>query len=324
MKYLNVRKEEMNRLSRIGLGGTRIVADAEEGVRTVHAALDSGVNYLNTADFYSCGLSEMILGDALRTRKREEFFISVKFGMMMSPAGVFYCVDNRPEHVKGYLSYSLKRLGLDYIDLYQPARLDPNIPIEETVGAISGLVKEGYVKHIGLSQTDVETLRRANAVHPISLVEMQYSLLNRDIENELLPAARELGIGVVAYGVLFSGLMGNGAREARLTNMGRLITEGNINQMDNGLTRFDALKSIADEKGISMAQLAIAWVLAQGEDILALVGSRTVAQMEDSAKAVNIQLTLEDLKRIEEIIPKSETSGYYGLKLNIDERGLLR
>lgn len=324
MDHLNVGNETLRRLNRIGLGGTRMAADPEEGVRTIHAALDAGVNYLNVADFYSQGQIEMIFGEALKTRRREDVFISVKFGMLMSPDNTFYGIDNRPEHVKNYLAYSLKRLGTDYIDLYQPARTDPNIPIEETIGAIADLVQAGYVRHIGLSQTDAATLRKANAVHPIHLVEMQYSLLNRLIEDELLPTVRELGIGVVAYGVLFSGLMGAGTRDEKLSAMSRWLPEAGVKQMNEGLNLFDILEIIAKKKGITMAQLAIAWVLAQGDDILALVGSRKVSQIEDSLKALDVSLTPQDLERIEQFVPRSQTPGYLGLKLDIDEKGLLR
>ena len=324
MKHLNVKNEEVRKLSRIGLGGARMAAAPEEGVKTIHTAIDGGINFLNTADFYNSGLIELIFRDALKSRKREDTFISVKFGMMVDPKGIFYGIDNRPEHIKNYLTYSLKRLETDYIDLYQPARTDPNIPIEETIGAISDLVKEGYVKHIGLSETNAETLRRANAVHPISLVEMQYSLLNREIENDLLPAVRELGIGIVTYGVLFSGLIGDSARAEKISVMQSRMPDVNMNQMNNGLSLFDQLKHIADEKDITMAQLAVAWVMSQGEDILALVGSRKVEQIKDIIKADNIRLTKEDLIRIEEVIPKSQTPGYMGLKLNIDKNGLLR
>lgn len=174
-------------LSRIGIGTMRMATDQQAGIDTIHAALDAGVNFLNTADFYAHGMSEMIIKEALKTRKREDVFISVKFGGMISPDGRFYGVDSRPEHVKNYLNYTLKRLGTDYVDLYQPCRIDPHIPVEDTIGAVADMVKAGYVKSVGISEVDGATLRKANAVHPISLVEVRYSLMDRHIEDDLLP-----------------------------------------------------------------------------------------------------------------------------------------
>ena len=186
-------------LSRLGLGSMRI-GDASEGINTIHAALDGGINFLNTADFYGNGQSEMLIKEALKSHKREEVFISVKFGAMQGIDGRMYGIDVRPEAVENYLRYTLSRLGTDYVDLYQPARINPHIPVEDTIGAISDLAKKGYVRNIGISEVDGETLRRANAIHPISLVEVRYSLADRHIEEDLLPTARELGIGVaVSY-----------------------------------------------------------------------------------------------------------------------------
>lgn len=310
-------------LFRIGLGTMRMAADQQAGVNTIHTALDAGVNFINAADFYGHGVSEMIVKEALKSRKREDVFISVKFGGMISPGGQFYGIDSRPEHVKNYLAYTLKRLGTDYVDLYQPARINPHIPVEDTIGAVADLVREGYVKNIGISEVDGTTLRKANAVHPISLVEVRYSLMDRQIEDDLLPTARELGIGVVAFAVLLAGLIGGNAQQQKLSAMKHLPSEA-LNGINNNLSSIDALEDIAREKGITLSQLAIAWVLAQGDDIIALVGSRTVAQINDSLKAINVTLTKNDLERMEQLIPKAQATSSYMLDMNLDKNGLFQ
>ena len=311
-------------LSRIGLGGMRIGADAQEGISAIHTALDSGITFLNTADFYQQGRIEMLFKEALSSRKREDVFISVKFGAMFGPDDKLYGVDNRPEHIKNYLAYSLKRLGTDYVDLYQPARHDPNIPVEEIIGAIADMVKAGYVRNIGISEVDGQTLRRAYATHPISLAEVRYSLMDRHIEDDLLPVARELGVGVVAFGVLLSGLIGGSAPQEKLSAISNAVSSSSLASIQHNISQTDLLKAIADKKGITLAQLAIAWVLAQGEDILALVGSRTVAQVKDTMKALDIHLDKEELRLIEEIIPKAQANSSYMKELNLDKNGLIR
>lgn len=323
LRNLNVKINGVN-LSRIGLGGMRMGNNTEEGIHVIHTALDLGINFLNTADFYDHGLNEMLLKEALKSRKREDVFISVKFGGMISPDGKFYGIDSRPEHVKNYLAYTLKRLGTDYVDLYQPARIDPHIPVEETIGAVAEMAKGGYVKNIGISEVDGATLRKANATHPISLVEVRYSLMDRHIEDDLLPVARELGIGVVAFAVLLSGIIGGSSPENKLSIMGKRLPSSSVENLKNSYQLSAALKEIADEKGITLAQLAIAWVLAQGDDILALVGSRTIPQVQDTIKSANIHLNSNDLKRIEQIVPKAQANSSYMLDMNLDERGLFR
>ncbi|MDR2011124.1 MAG: aldo/keto reductase [Bacteroidales bacterium] len=326
MKYLKENSIKTNgfNLSRIGSGGMRMGNNPEEGIKVIHTALDAGINFLNTGDFYDHGMNEMLLREALKSRKREDVFISVKFGGMISPDGRFYGIDDRPEHVKNYLAYTLKRLGTDYVDLYQPARIDPHIPVEETIGAIAEMVQAGYVKNIGISEVDGETLRRANSTHPIRLVEVRYSLMDRHIEDDLLPTARELGVGIVAFGVLLAGIIGGSSPQEKLSGMSNCISSKSLNDIQKNLSSADGLKQIADEKGISLAQLAIAWVLAQGEDIMALVGSRTVAQIQDSLKAINVNITKNDLERMEQLIPKSQANCSYMLDLNLDEKGLFR
>lgn len=326
MKYLKGLNTKTNgfEISRIGLGGTGISADPKstsEGIHTIHAALDSGITFLNTADFYGSGASELLIKEALKSRKREDVFISVKFGSMIGFDGM-YGLDVRPQAVKNYLNYTLKRLGTDYVDLYQPARIDPNIPVEETIGAIADIVKAGYVKNVGISEVDADTLCKANVTHPISLVEVQYSLLNRGIEDNLLPTARKLGIGVVAFGVLFNGLISGKSPQEKLSALSKRMSPSAIDHLSDKLSRMDTLKEIADRKGITVSQLAIAWVLAQEEDIMVIVGSRTPAQLKDTVKAIDIDLSDDDLKRIEQIFPKSEAASSYMMQLNIDKNGL--
>lgn len=326
MEYLNLEREKTNNfsLSRIGLGGMRMSADSQDSINTIHAALDAGINYLNTADFYSGGANEMTIGNALKTRKREDVFIAVKFGGLISPDGKFYGMDARPETVQSYLTYTLKRLGTEYVDLYQPARINPHIPVEDTIGAIAEMVKKGYVKSVGISEVDGETLRRAHAVHPISLAEVRYSLMDRHIEDDLLPVARELGVGIVAFGVLLAGLIGGSSSDEKLAMVSQRVSVSTMENVTENLARAAGLKAIAEEKGITLAQLAIAWVLAQGEDILALVGSRTIAQVQSTVKASDIRLTANDLQRIETIIPKHTAKSSYMLEATMDEKGIFK
>lgn len=322
MKYLN---KEMNgiTLSRIGLGAMRM-ADIQQGIDTIHAALGSGITYLNTGDFYGHGESELIIREALKTRKREDVFISVKFGGMLTPDDRFYGIDVRPQSVQNYLAYTLKRLGTDYVDLYQPARINPHIPVEETIGAVADMVKAGYVRNVGITEIDAGTLRRAHAVHPISLVEVRYSLLDREIEQSLIPTARELGIGIVTFANLFHGVIGGSNSEEKLATLSRRMLPQAAEKLKQAVTRLDVLKEMAAEKNVSVSQLAIAWVLAQGGDMLALVGSRTVGQLRDTVKAIEIDLSKEDLQRIEQAIPKEYASNSAMLPIDLDENGLFK
>lgn len=325
MEYLKTPENIVPHLSisRLGLGTMRM-ADKNEGIAAIHAALDAGINFLNTGDFYDAGANEMIVGEALKGRRRDGAFVSVKFGALQSLGHGMYGIDVRPEAVENYLVYSLKRLGLDYIDLYQPARINPNIPIEETIGAIGNLVKKGYVKTIGVSEVDADLLRRAHATHPISLVEVTYSLMNRIIENDVIPTARELGIGIAGFGVLLAGLIGGRSQEQALTMISRMVSPETLANFNQNIAQANALQQIADEKNITLAQLAIAWVLAQGEDIMALVGSRTVEQVEATLKAMEIRLNREDLNRIEKVIPKADALSKYMPEINLNKNGLFK
>ena len=218
----------------------------------------------------------------------------------------------------------MKRLGTAYVDLYQPARINPHIPVEDTIGAVADLVKAGYVRSVGITEIDAETLRRAHAVHPISLVEVRYSLLDRDIEEGILPTARELGIDVVTFANLFHGVIGGSNPAGKVAGLSQRMPPQAAEKLKQAVSRLELLKEMADEKNVSVSQLAIAWVLAQGDDILALVGSRTVEQLHDTVKAIDIHLSPEDLQRIEQIIPKEYASNSAMLPINLDENGLFK
>jgi len=307
MKYKNNDLE----LYKIGLGcGGMINTDnRSENIATIHAALDSGINLLNTADFYGSGKSEMVIGEALKGQKRDNAFVSVKFGALVAPNDSMYGLDVRPFTIKNYLTHTLKRLNLDYIDLYQPARIDLGIPVEETIGAISDLVKAGYVKHIGVTQVDADTLRRANSVHPISLIEAEYSLFNRSIEKDIIPAARELGIGVVAFGALAHGLLSGTCSKESLNGHNSWIPLFFEENIDKNLELVEALRVIADEKKTTIPQLALAWILSKGDDIITLVGASRRSTLSDSLKCVDVNLSADDINRIEKAIPANEISG---------------
>jgi pyridoxine 4-dehydrogenase len=285
-------------------------ADEAESLATIREAIDRGITLLNTGDFYGMGHNEMLIRRAIEGR-RDRVFLSVKFGGLRSPDGRFIGFDARPPAVKTFASYSLKRLGTDYIDLYQPARLDPSVPIEETIGAIAELVQAGYVRHVGVSEMSAATVRRAHAVHPITALETEYGVLTRDIEGEILPVARELGISVVAYGVLSRGLIGT--PPDRFTSpgdsRGSYFPRFQGENLGKNLALVDALSAIAAEKGATAAQLAFAWVLAQGGDIVPLIGARRRDRLREALGALEIRLTAEDLARIDRAVPPGAVAG---------------
>jgi aryl-alcohol dehydrogenase-like predicted oxidoreductase len=287
-------------------------ADRGESIATIHAALDAGATLLDTGDFYGSGHNEMLIGEALRGRRREDVFIAVKFGALRSPKGEFLGFDCRPAAVKNFLTCTLRRLGTDYVDLYQPARVDPAVPIEDTVGAIKEMVAAGYVRHIGLSEAGADTLRRASAVHPIAWLQIEYSLLSRGIEAEILPTARELGIAIAAYGVLSRGLLSghwsaasvNGAQDFRAHQP--RFSGANL---ERNLALVEAVREIAWERGASVAQFAIAWVLAQGQDIIPLIGARRRDRLAEALSAASLRLSANDLARLEAAVPASAVAG---------------
>ena len=296
----------------MGMSGTYGTADRAESIATIHAALDAGITLLDTGDFYGMGHNELVIGDALVGRNRDEVVISVKFGAQRGPDGSWLGYDARPQAVKTALAYTLQRLRVDHIDVYRPARLDANVPIEETVGAIGELVQAGYVRHIGLSEVGAETIRRAAAVHPICDLQIEYSLISRGIERAILPACREHAIGITAYGVLSRGLIsghyradtGIGAGDIR----GRMPRFQGENLRHN-LALVEQLREIADGKGVSVAQVAFAWVLSRGEDIVPLVGARRRDQLEEALGALDVALSPDDLERIEAAVPPDAAAG---------------
>jgi aryl-alcohol dehydrogenase-like predicted oxidoreductase len=286
--------------------------DRTESIATIHAALDAGITLLDTGDFYGMGDNELLLREALAGRRRENAFIAVKFGALRSPDGSFIGFDGRPKAVKTALAYTLRRLGTDYIDLYQPARKDPGVPIEETIGAIGEMVQAGYVRHIGLSEVGGDTIRRAQAVHPIAWLQIEYSLLSRGIESEILPVIRELGMAVTAYGVLSRGLL-SGHWSKEQSEKGQDF-RGNLprfsgENLERNLSLVEALRGIAEEKNATVSQVAIAWVLSRGEDIVPLVGARRRNRLEEALGALELSLTVEELARIEATIPPGAVAG---------------
>ncbi|QDY89321.1 aldo/keto reductase [Arthrobacter sp. UKPF54-2] len=285
-------------------------ADDAESVATIQAALDAGVTLLDTGDFYGMGHNELLLRDALRGRRRENALISVKFGVLRDAAGGWNGVDSSPAAVKNFLAYTLRRLGTDYVDIYRPARLDPKVPLEETMGTLADLVKQGYIRQIGLSEVGAETLRRAHAVHPVSDLQIEYSLVSRGIEQDILPTARELGVGITAYGVLSRGLMSghwsaDGGRRDFRAHLPRFKGEN----LQRNLELVERLRTIAERKGATVAQLAIAWVLSRGEDIVPLVGARRRDRLAESLGAASVELSAEDIAAIEAAVPADAVAG---------------
>ena len=275
----------------------------EESIATIHEALDRGITFLDTGDFYGLGHNELLIGRALRGR-RDQAILSVKFGALRAPDGGWIGVDARPAAVKNFLSYTLTRLGVDYVDVYRPARLDPNVPIEETIGAIAELVKAGYVRSIGLSEVGAETVRRAHAVHPIADLQIEYSLISRGPEEKIFPLLRELGIGVTAYGVLSRGLLSGSAPSGHdFRAMLPRFSQGNRARNDSVVEK---LKRFAAAKSATPAQLAIAWVLAKNPSVLPLVGARTREQLRESLGALELDVSPADLANLEaEVNPEA-------------------
>jgi aryl-alcohol dehydrogenase-like predicted oxidoreductase len=288
-------------------------ADRTESIATIHAALEAGVTLLDTGDFYGMGHNELLIRDALATlppSRREAAVISVKFGALRDPARGWHGYDGRPAAVRNFLAYSLQRLGVDHIDIYRPARLDPQVPIEETIGAIADMVKAGYVRQIGLSELGAQSIRRAASVHAICDLQIEYSLISRGIEDEILPTCRSLGIGVTAYGVLSRGLISGHWQADTQTNDFRAMSPrfqgGNAT---HNLALVAALRELADRKGVTVAQLAIAWVAAQGADIVPLVGARKRERLEEALGSLHVDLSIEDLADIERAVPKGAAAG---------------
>ena len=295
----------------MGMSGIYGPADRKESLATLHAAVDAGITLFDTGDFYGMGHNELLIGEALQTINRERVILSVKFGALRDPARGWVGLDMRPKALKNFLAYSLQRLGVDYIDIYRPARLDPQVPIEDTVGAIADMIKAGFVRHIGLSEVGAETLRRAAAVHPISDLQIEYSLISRGIEARILPAARELGIGITAYGVLSRGLISGHWRKDTIAagDFRAFSPRFQGANVDANLALVEALRKVAAAKDLSVAQVAIAWVAEQGSDIIPLVGARRRDRLAEALGSLDLNLTARDLAAIEAAVPKDAAAG---------------
>lgn len=295
----------------MGMSGAYGESDRAESIATVHAALDAGITLLDTGDFYGMGHNELLLAEALRSVPREAVQLSVKFGGRLGPDGDWVGYDASPVAVKASAAYSLQRLGTDYIDVYRPARLDPVVPIEETVGAIGELVDAGYVRHIGLSEVGSETIRRAATVRPISDLQIEYSLASRGVERDILHTCRELGIGITAYGVLARGLISghwtktSGGEGDFRSASPRFATEN----LDRNLALVDALRGVADDIGVTVAQAAIAWVAGRGSDIVPLIGARSRARLTEALGAADVVLDDGQVRRIQEALPAELIAG---------------
>jgi aryl-alcohol dehydrogenase-like predicted oxidoreductase len=298
-------------LGLMGMSGIYGQVDEHEAIATIHDAIDVGINLLDTGDFYGMGRNELQLARALRDRNRDEVLISVKFGAQRGPDASWLGYDARPQAVKTWLAYSLTRLNTDHVDVYRPARLDPNVPIEETIGAIAELVQAGYVRHIGLSEVGPETIRRAAAVHPIADLQIEYSLVSRGIEESILPTCRELGIAITAYGVYSRGLLSGRYSPDRATgaDMRSRMPRFQGENLRRNLELVEALRQLADEIGATVPQLALAWVLSRGEDIVPLAGARTREQLRDAVGAVELRLGIDELARIERAVPAQSVAG---------------
>jgi aryl-alcohol dehydrogenase-like predicted oxidoreductase len=299
-------------LGLMGMSGIYGQADDHESLATIRAAIDAGITLLDTGDFYGMGHNELLLRDALRGSgmRRDQVFIQVKFGGQRDPSGAFVGHDASPNAVKTSLAYTLTRLDTDYVDLYQPARLDPRVPIEDTVGAVAEMIKAGYVRYLGLSEVGVDTIRRAHAVHPVSALQIEYSLMSRGIEKKILPALRELGIGVTAYGILSRGLLSSGT--ARLaegdprTRFPRFRGENH----ERNLELLAGLEAIAEDKGVTAAQLAIAWVASRGDDIIPLIGTKRRDRLAEALRALeDLTLSADEFAAIEAAVPAEAVAG---------------
>jgi aryl-alcohol dehydrogenase-like predicted oxidoreductase len=285
----------------MGMSGMYGPADEQESIATIHAAIDAGINLIDTGDFYGMGHNEMLIGRAIKGH-RDKVLLSVKFGALRGPDGSWVGYDARPPAIRNFLAYTLTRLGVDYVDTYRPARLDPNVPIEETVGTIAKLIEAGHARYLGLSEMSDDTVRRAHSVYPVSDLQIEYAVITRSPERKVFPALRELGIGVTAYGVLSRGLLSS----SRLLGDGDTrrhfprFAESNAAQ---NRTVVDSFRQLAADRNITPAQLAIAWVLAKDNSIVPVIGARTRSQLAESLKSLEVRLSPEEVAHIEAFVP---------------------
>ncbi|WP_075297026.1 MULTISPECIES: aldo/keto reductase [unclassified Pseudonocardia] len=296
-------------LGAMSMSGSYGHADRDESIATVHAALDAGVTLIDTGDFYAMGHNELLLAEALRGRNRDDYQLSVKFGGLAGPGLPPLQQDCRPAAVKNFLAYSLTRLGVDHVDVYRPARLDPEVPVEDTVGAIKEMIDAGYVRHLGLSEVDAATVRRAHAVHPVADLQIEYSLVSRAVEAEVLPTLRELGVGLTAYGVLARGLLSGHYVPGRPGDHRAHSPRFAGGNLDHNLALVERLRAVAASAGCTVAQLVIAWVAAQGDDIVPLVGARTRERLAEALPALDVELGPDVLAAIEEAVPAGSAAG---------------
>lgn len=297
----------------MGMSGVYGPADRSESIATIHAALDAGVTLIDTGDFYGVGHNEMLIGEALKGVPRDSYVLSVKFNALRDPSGAWAGFDSRPCAVRNFLAYSLERLGVETIDIYRPSRLDPQVPIEETMDALKECVEKGWIRHIGLSEVGSDTLRRAAAVHPVSDLQIEYALITRGIEDSILPTCRELGIGITAYGVLSRGLIGGswrpGASAADLGAMRAHSPRFAAANADANFAMVERLRETASAFGLTPAQAAIAWVAAQGQDIVPVVGARTRTRLAEAIVAIETELSSEFVAAIETAVPRDAVAG---------------
>jgi aryl-alcohol dehydrogenase-like predicted oxidoreductase len=299
----------------MGMSGMYGPSDEAESLATIHAALDRGVTLLDTGDFYGMGHNEMLIGRALRDR-REKALLSVKFGALRGPDGAWVGMDMRPAAVKNFLAHTLTRLGVDHVDIYRPARLDPAVPIEDTIGAMAELVKAGYIRYIGLSEVGPETIQRAHAVHPIADLQIEYAIVSRNPEARIFPLLDRLGIGVTAYGVLSRGLL-TGSKPAAKGDFRAHLPRFRGPEREQNERLLEALRRIAADKKVTPAQLCVAWVLAKGRNIVPLIGARTRAQLSDALGALEVTLSVDEIAQLETAVPASAVAG-----TRYDERGM--
>ena len=291
----------------MGMSGMYGPADDAESLATIHAAVDQGVNLIDTGDFYGMGHNEMLIGRALRLQ-RDEVLLSVKFGAQRGPDGSWLGYDARPAAVKTALAYTLKRLDVDYIDIYRPARLDPNVPIEDTVGAIADLIQQGFVRYVGLSEVGPDTIRRAAAVHPIVDLQIEYSLVSRGPEEKIFPVLKELGIATTAYGVLSRGLLSS-SKPAASGDFRAWLPRFKGDNLASNQQMVARLKEIAGDRGITPVQLAVAWVLAKSPSIIPVIGARKRQQLTESLGALHVKLTPGEIASIEAAVPAAAVAG---------------